>query len=597
MSKASKIKDGIKDQLIKPDPENAEMSYALQLVSSTHSCLFLTGKAGTGKSTLLRYISNTTKKKHIVLAPTGLAALNVNGQTIHSFFHLPLVPLLPDDTEQVKAIVSRISNTDKDLIRSLEMIIIDEVSMLRIDIIDAMDNILRRICKNKLMPFGGIQMLFVGDLYQLEPVAMPTEKDILARYYRSLFFFDARAFATIDLVRIELTKVYRQGDINFISMLDRIRVGAHNNNDVRQLDSRVNPNYEPGDEDFVVTICNTRRRVNEINDNRLQKVDSELHTFIGEIEGTFPESSLPTEKELKLKEGAQIIFVQNDPDKRWVNGTVGVIKEISPGSSSIEVLKDDGEKVRVERSGWENVKYSFNEKEKKIEREVIGSYRQYPIKLAWAITIHKSQGLSFDKVIVDLTGGSFAAGQTYVALSRCRTLEGMILRVKFNPFGVIVRNEVKEFYKGANNLTQINLVLAQAEAEKDFVRAARLFDADKYVEATKLFAHALKDVNIFNDELANRMLRYKLMKIDGMHHMIQHLRDRLRKQDEMHKELADEFIDMGNMCVKMREFEAAVKNYKKALKLQPHNARIKHYLADALKGITKANKTDKGKTK
>ena len=577
----------IEADLIRPDVENAEMGYALQLVTSTNCNVFLTGKAGTGKSSLLRYICATTKKAHVVLAPTGLAALNVGGQTIHSFFHLPLEPISPTDAKMIDTIVKkRLKKDEKKLIKQLELIVVDEVSMVRADLIDILDKVLRRVRGHPTQIFGGLQMLFVGDLYQLEPVVSPDERQILDRFYRSPYFFSAAAFEGAEIVPIELHKVYRQEELQFVRMLDRIRTGSPTPSDIELLNRRVAPGYHASQEEMVITLCNTRRRVSEINEYHLSKQLGKEFISQGIINGDMPERSLPTDAELKLKEGAQIIFVQNDPAHQWVNGSLGAIQKIDQESATITVLKDDGKVVRVSMSVWNNVKYRYNEETKSVESEVVGSFQQYPIKLAWAITIHKSQGLTFERVIIDFGGGSFAAGQAYVALSRCRTLQGIILRQPFNPFGIIVREEVSNFYRKVNDSKQISLALAQAQAERSFVQAARLVSAGKLNDAATLFAKALgSEANIFTDHRANRLLRYKLAEVAAIRQQKQDLERELRERDRLAKDFANEYIDMGLMCMDLEEYEAAARNFRKALKLKPQSRRAKHALAKALEKI------------
>ncbi|WP_145980606.1 AAA family ATPase [Porphyromonas crevioricanis] len=578
--------------LLSPDPENAEMSYALQLVNSTNCNVFLTGKAGTGKSTLLRYICANTKKQHIVLAPTGLAALNVGGQTIHSFFHLPLEPFLPDDFKIIKTMTKRLKADEKKILRKVELIVIDEVSMVRADLVDAMDKVLRKVRGKPLLPFGGVQLLFVGDLYQLEPVISPDEKEILDRFYPNQYFFSAKVFSDAAIVPIELKTVYRQEDSGFVQLLDRIRIGMPTQSDVDMLNGRFIRDYRINEGEMIITLCNTRKRVNEINEYHLSRREGKEVICLGIINGEMPERTLPTDLELRLKLGAQVIFVQNDPNHQWVNGSVGVIEEIDDDVSSIIVKKEDGHTVRVSMSVWNNVKYRYDEETQSIESEVIGSFQQFPLKLAWAITIHKSQGLTFDRVVIDFSGGSFAAGQAYVALSRCRSLEGIVLRLAFNPFGIIVRKEVIDFYRTANNQEQISLALIQAEAERKFVHVARLCNAGKLESASLLFAEALGEANIFTDRLPNRLLRYKLGKLTTMQQELQQLREQLREQELLLRSFADEFTDMGQMCMEVGEYEAALRNYKKALKLKPKSRRIKHSLAKALEQIKRDNQQE-----
>ena len=411
------------------DMDNPELKQALQIIHYTRNSLFLTGKAGTGKSTLLRYIASTTKKKHVILAPTGIAAINAGGVTLHSFFKLPFHPLLPNDTRYS---VRNIRNTLRyngekiKMLRELELIIIDEISMVRADIIDFIDKVLRVYCRNMREPFGGKQMLLVGDIYQLEPVLKEEDRQLLHNFYQGYFFFDAIVFRTFRLISIELRKVYRQSDPVFINILDHIRSNHATDADLALLNKRVTTNQVvPSDNEMRITLSTRRDTVDYINQQELAKLSGDTVVFTGIIKGEFPENSLPTPIKLEVKPGAQVIFIKNDMSHRWVNGTLGTVTCIDKSKQIITVVTDDKKEYDVEPDQWENIRYHFNEKEQKIEDELIGTYIQFPLRLAWAITIHKSQGLTFKNVNIDFTGGVFAGGQTYVALSRCTSLEGI----------------------------------------------------------------------------------------------------------------------------------------------------------------------------
>lgn len=419
----------------------AEFIRALSLMENSNKHLFVTGKAGTGKSTLLEYFRTTSKKNLAVVAPTGVAAVNVRGQTIHSFFQFkPTITL--DHVQKLSGRFNPMGETYK----NLQVLIVDEISMVRADLLDCMDKFLRLNGPDKRLPFGGVQMMFFGDLFQLPPVVTAADQDLLSENYRSPYFFDAQVFQCLTLEVIELTHIFRQRDDAFIAILNAIRTSSFTEEHL----SRLNQNHRKGskDSDFTLTLTTTNALADTVNTEKLEQLDGKAVTYAGNLTGNFLPKDAPTAEELTLKIDSQIMLLNNDAQRRWVNGTIGRLKEIKEHDNEPDELMIELPEritVSVQPYTWEAYSFKLDPETRRVEPQSEGTFTQYPIKLAWAVTIHKSQGKTFDRIVIDLGRGTFAHGQLYVALSRCRSLEGITLKQLVQPRHVIMDPRVQSF--------------------------------------------------------------------------------------------------------------------------------------------------------
>ena len=477
---------------------------AVQFVNHTARHIFLTGKAGTGKTTFLKYIQETSHKKLAVVAPTGVAAINAGGVTIHSLFQLPLGSFLPTSYQGIDSISGnfynkqtlfknfRFSNEKRQLIQELELLIIDEVSMVRADMLDAIDVVLRSLRKKPRLPFGGVQMLYIGDLSQLPPVVKDREWDVLSQYYESPFFFHAKVLETCPPTYLELKKIYRQSDHTFIEVLNNVRNNTIRNEDLALLNSFYQPGFQPEKKGEYITLTTHNAKADIINQKELQKLTGKTHNFDAHIEGEFNERAYPAESRLQLKEGAQIMFIRNDKgeERRYYNGKLGTIKSIQGNEITIS-FPDSDTTLLLEKEEWKNIRYNYNKEKDQIDEEELGTFVQYPIRLAWAITIHKSQGLTFKKAIID-AGQSFAPGQVYVALSRLTSLDGLVLFSKIKESCISVDGQASAFATTAlgEEVLQKQLKDDQKRYTHDFLLSA--FDWEKLIAQTTSFSEAME---------------------------------------------------------------------------------------------------------
>jgi len=482
----------------KPIEINSDFKRALNIIENSNNNVFITGKAGTGKSTLLDYFRSTTKKQIAVLAPTGVASINVRGQTIHSFFGFK-----PDITiEKAKNLARKVKDKKLELYKRISAIVIDEVSMVRADLLDCVDAYLKTCLKNKL-PFGGKQMILIGDLYQLPPVLGYREERAFLSKYESPYFFSAKIFDDLVLEFVELEKVYRQKDEKFIKLLNAVRNRSVTDNDLAEFNKRLNVNFEPSLDDFYICLTPMNDSAREINEKKLKQLNTKEHFYEGKIFGDFDKNYLPTDKDLSVKIGSQIMLLNNDKHARWVNGTVAKIVDVEEnvgdyGEPAIIVELDNGSIEEILPYTWEIFHYDYDPNSRSLQTKVIGSFTQYPLKLAWAVTIHKSQGKTFDKVIIDMGRGAFAHGQTYVALSRCTCLEGIVLKKP------IIKNHIFLDWRVIKFLTKFQYKIGDNEQSQD--------------EKIELIAKAIKEKSELeiiylkaNDEKSKRIIQPKIM--------------------------------------------------------------------------------------
>ena len=549
--------------------KNSELRHAWDFVEHTGISIFLTGKAGTGKTTFLRTLKEKSSKRSIIVAPTGVAAINAGGMTIHSFFQLPLSPFVPEVNFKNRFDYSK---EKRKIIRTLDLLIIDEISMVRSDVLDAIDSVLRRFREHE-KPFGGVQLLMIGDLQQLTPVVTPEDEVILQRYYDTSYFFGSKALRSISYVTIELTHVYRQQDEEFITLLNNIREGQVSETDLKRLNERFNPNFEPEVGSDYIRLTTHNKMAESYNEVQLHNLPSKACTFIAEADGNFPEYNYPADFKLTLKRGAQVMFIRNDNNGRYYNGRIGHVTHID-NEKILVLCPGDDKEIEVQQETWENTKYSLNEKTKQIEAEVQGTFKQYPLRLAWAITIHKSQGLTFEHAIIDAQS-SFAAGQVYVALSRCKTLEGLILASPISSSAIINDNQV------------MNYISHQTEEAEKSIAALPTLKAEYYRQLL-LELFSFTDLKACEDALYRVLTEYfyKYPKIITLHKMaIIDLDERIMSISSKWKSI------ICNMTTDQLHEDDFLQRMKKgALYFHSQLTEIFSHLLDMTKGVQSNNK-------
>ena len=549
--------------------KNSELRHAWDFVEHTSISIFLTGKAGTGKTTFLRTLKEKSSKRSIIVAPTGVAAINAGGMTIHSFFQLPLSPFVPEANFKNRFDYSK---EKRKIIRTLDLLIIDEISMVRSDVLDAIDSVLRRFREHE-KPFGGVQLLMIGDLQQLTPVVTPEDEVILQRYYDTSYFFGSKALRSISYVTIELTHVYRQQDEEFITLLNNIREGQVSDTDLKRLNERFNPNFEPEVGSDYIRLTTHNKMAESYNEVQLHNLPSKACTFIAEADGNFPQYNYPADFKLTLKRGAQVMFIRNDNNGRYYNGRIGHVTHID-NEKILVLCPGDDKEIEVQQETWENTKYSLNEKTKQIEAEVQGTFKQYPLRLAWAITIHKSQGLTFEHAIIDAQS-SFAAGQVYVALSRCKTLEGLILASPISSSAIINDNQVT------------NYISHQTEEAEKSIAALPTLKAEYYRQLL-LELFSFTDLKACEDALYRVLTEYfyKYPKIITLHKMaIIDLDERIMSISSKWKSI------ICNMTTDQLHEDDFLQRMKKgALYFHSQLTEIFSHLLDMTKGVQSNNK-------
>lgn len=466
------------------DPKNTLFTLASDFIQYTNRSVFLTGKAGTGKTTFLRHIRAATTKQIAVVAPTGVAAINAGGVTIHSFFQLPFTPFVPaqkgfskDESSLDKhALISRlkINNDRKKVFQQLELLVIDEISMVRCDVLDAIDTVLRSFRSRHFEPFGGVQVLFIGDMFQLPPVVQNEEWAILSPFYKSPYFFDSKVLEEQEPVHIELNKIYRQSDQHFINLLNMVRNNEMDEESFKELNKLYKPNFQPGKDEGYITLSTHNYKTDAINNEEIAKLHTKTIAYKATITGEFYEKSYPADETLQLKEGAQVMFIKNDKEKRFYNGKIGVITELGTDVIKVQCKNEPGV-IEVSKEKWENIRYTMNNSSQHVEDEVIGSFEQFPLRLAWAITIHKSQGLTFEKAIID-AGAAFAPGQVYVALSRCTNMEGIVLKSQVTARGIMSDPHILQFAQQKQNANNLSMQLSESKGIFERKNIKLIFD-------------------------------------------------------------------------------------------------------------------------